>query len=180
MKSIKIPRLESERLLLNKIEAQDHRNIFKGLSHPEVIRYYGVQYSSYESTKEQMNWYSNLEKSNSGMWWAIRLKESGDFCGAIGINDYQKEHNKAEIGFWLLPDFWRKGFINESANTIINYLFKELKLHRLEAYVEVGNENSSNALKKLGFDFEGRMIDCEVKNGNYISVEIYSKLNKIE
>lgn len=180
MKSIKIPRLESERLLLNKIEAQDHRNIFKGLSHPEVIRYYGVQYSSYESTKEQMNWYSNLEKSNSGMWWAIRLKESGDFCGAIGINDYHKEHNKAEIGFWLLPDFWRKGFINESANTIINYLFKELKLHRLEAYVEVENKNSSNALKKLGFDFEGRMIDCEMKNGKYISVEIYSKLNKSE
>lgn len=177
MEALKIPKIVTERLVLNKIEVDDHENIFTGLSHPEVIRYYGVQYSSYESTREQMNWYSNLEKSNSGMWWAIRLKESGDFCGAIGINDYHKEHNKAEIGFWLLPEFWRKGFINESGTTVINYLFKELKLNRLEAYVEAENVNSSNALKNLGFEQEGRMKESELKNGEYISVDIFALLN---
>ena len=124
-----------------------------------------------------MTWYENLEKSGSGMWWAIRLKDTNQFCGAIGFNDYQKEHNKAELGFWLMPEHWGKGLIQESASSIVNYLFKELKLHRLEAYVEVQNENSSKALKKLGFDFEGRLIDCEMKHGRYISVDLFAKLN---
>ena len=84
----------------------DRENIYKGLSHPEVIQYYGVNYSSIEETEEQMKWYENLEKSGSGMWWSIRLKEDDSFCGAIGYNDYNQEHNKAEIGFWLLPGFW--------------------------------------------------------------------------
>ena len=177
MESIKFPELESERLILNKIEENDHSNIFKGLSHPDVIKYYGVHYSSYEETQEQMNWYSNLEKSNSGKWWAIRDKKSNSFCGAIGINDYHKAYNRAEFGFWLIPEFWGMGLMKESATTIINYLFKELDLHRLEAYVEADNINSARVLQSLGFKLEGRMIDCEIKHGRYISVDIFALLN---
>lgn len=167
----------TERLILKKIEPGDHLNIYKGLSHPEVIRYYGVHYYSLEETEEQMKWYSNLEKSGSGMWWTIRLKENNHFCGAIGYNDLQEEHKKAEIGFWLLPEFWGKGFVRESANAVINYIFKELDLHRLEAYVEAENENSSKALRKLGFKHEGRMVDSEVKNGLYISIDLFARIN---
>ena len=169
--------IQTERLILNRIESSDIDNIYKGLSMPEVIQYYGVSYSSLEDTKEQMNWYENLDKSGSGMWWAIRIKNSREFCGAVGFNDYQKEHHKAELGFWLLPSYWKKGFLKESATEVINYLFDEIHIHRLEAFVEVDNLNSSKVLKRLGFEHEGRMIDAEMKNGEYISIDLYAKLN---
>ncbi len=176
LKEQKFPHFETDRLILDKIQTSDQENIFKGLSHPRVIRYYGVQYSSFEETQEQMNWYTNLEKSNSGLWWAIRLRESDEFCGAIGINDQHPEFNKAEIGFWLLPQYWGKSIIAEAANTIIPFLFEHKGLHRIEAYVEAGNNKSARLLKKLGFKFEGRMVDCEVKDGKYISVNIFAKI----
>ena len=88
MKKFIIPELKTKRLVLNKIKPSDNLNIYKGLSMPEVIKYYGVNYMSLEATEKQMNWYSNLEKSNSGMWWGIRLKNTEEFCGAIGFNDY--------------------------------------------------------------------------------------------
>lgn len=177
MKERKFPTFETDRLLLNEIQTSDQKNIYKGLSHPEVFRYYGVQYSSFEETQEQMDWYTNLKKSNSGLWWAIRLKESNEFCGAIGINDHHPEFHKAEIGFWLLPDYWGKGIIVEAASTILPFLFDHKGLHRIEAYVEVGNHNSARLLKKLGFEIEGRMVDCEVKNERYISVDIFAKID---
>lgn len=84
MRPITIPNLETDRLRLEKITQKDQQNIFNGSSHTDVIKYYGVNYTTYSETKEQMNWYSNLEKSASGMWWAIYLKSSKIFCGAIG------------------------------------------------------------------------------------------------
>ncbi|MDR5592049.1 GNAT family N-acetyltransferase [Christiangramia sp. SM2212] len=177
MSSSSIPHLKTERLILSRITKQDHSNIFKGLSHPEVIKFYGVQYSSIEETSEQMNWYENLEKAGSGMWWKIELNDSEAFCGAIGINDYHNEHQRAEIGFWLLPEHWGKRLMIEAAEKVIEYLFENINLHRLEAYVEVGNQNSAKLLKKLDFAFEGCMRDCEVKNGEYISIDIYALIN---
>jgi len=177
LKKFITPELKTRRLLLNKIKSGDNSNIYKGLSMPEVIKYYGVNYMSLEATEEQMNWYSNLEKSNSGMWWAIRLKDTEEFCGAIGFNDYHKEYRKAELGFWLLPAHWGKGFIKEAAETVIEYLFDNLKLHRIEAYVESKNSNSSKVLKKLDFQHEGRMQDCEIKDAKYISVDIFARIN---
>lgn len=176
----KNPFFKTERLLLKKVQPEDHLNIYKGLSHPQVIRYYGVQYSSLEETEEQMKWYSNLEKSGSGMWWTIKLKENNHFCGAIGYNDLQEEHKKAEIGFWLLPEFWGKGFVMESAEKILEYLFEEIKIHRLEAFVEETNFNSSKVLGKLGFQYECTMEETEIKNGEYINVEFYGKINPSE
>lgn len=169
---------KTSRLFLRKITINDHENIYKGLSHPEVIKFYGVSYSSFEETKEQMIWYENLEKSGAGLWWSIRLKNDNSFCGAIGYNDYNPIDHKAEVGFWLLPDFWGKGIIIESAETVLKHLFRETHLHRIEAFVEDGNKNSEKVLKKLGFRYEGTMKECERKNNRYIDIHLFALLNK--
>ena len=81
------PVLESRRLLLRQIIDTDLEAIYKGLSHPEIIQYYGVQFSNLEATKEQMNWYSNLENTRTGIWWAICSKKENHFLGAAGLNN---------------------------------------------------------------------------------------------
>ena len=177
LKNLRFEKLLTDRLLLNSISSKDRENIYQGLSNPAVIKYYGVSYSSLEETDEQMNWYTNLLKSNSGIWWAIRNSDTSEFLGAIGINDLHSEFRRAELGFWLLPEFWGKGFIKEAADRVIGYLFKEIEIHRLEAYVETENKNSCKLLKKLGFQHEGRMVDCEIKNDNYISTDLFALLN---
>ena len=32
-------------------------------------------------------------------------------------------------------------------------------------------------MKKLGFTYEGTMTECEFKNGKYISLAMYAKIN---
>lgn len=169
------PEIKTKRFLLRQINKnEDLNNIYKGLSHPEVIKYYGVSYSSLESAKEQMNWYSNLEKSKTGIWWAISSQDRRKFYGAIGLYHISKEHKKAEIGFWLLPEYWGKGFVPEAMEYLLPYATDNLKLHRIEAFVESENNASANALKKLRFQFEGRMKDSEIKKGKFISVDIFA------
>jgi ribosomal-protein-alanine N-acetyltransferase len=170
------PLLKTERIVLREITDADLENIFLGLSNPEVIKYYGVSYNSLESTKEQMTWFKELEKNETGIWWAICSRDNGTFYGAGGLNDLSKENKKAEIGLWLLPDYWGQRIMTEAMPLICNYGFNQLGLHRIEGFVESDNKNCKNAMAKLDFQLEGTMKDCEVKNGAFISLDIYAKL----
>lgn len=171
------PVFTTKRLLLRQIKKEDLQNIYKGLSHPEVIKYYGVSYNSLESAKEQMNWYSNLEKSKTGIWWVIASQDGNQFYGAIGFYLISKEHRKAELGYWLFPEYWGRGYVQEAAEKVLEYAFEILAMHRIEAFVEAGNAASSKTLERLNFNYEGRMQESEIKNGKFISVDIFARLN---
>jgi ribosomal-protein-alanine N-acetyltransferase len=173
------PLLKSERLLLRQITPGDLDNIFEGLSHPDVIRYYGVSYQSREATHEQMKFFADLEANKTGIWWAVCNVPGNKFYGAGGLNNLHAGFRKAEIGFWLLPSYWGSGLMKEGLELICRYAFEKLNLHRIEALVETGNEHCRQAMKKTHFVHEGTMRDCEIKNGRYISLDIYARLNEI-
>ncbi len=99
------PTITTTRCLLRNITGDDQRYIFEGLSHPEVIKYYGVSYKTFEETSLQMDFYKALLENGTGIWWAICLKESREFMGACGFNNHNREHRRAEIGFWMLPRY---------------------------------------------------------------------------
>lgn len=170
------PTIKTERLLLRQFTDSDLENVFKGLSNPEVIKYYGVSFQTLEATKEQMVFFADLEKNDTGIWFAICSADNTTFYGAGGLNNLSKEHKKAEIGFWLISNFWGRGIMKEAMPLICNYGFDNLELNRIEGFVESENKNCKNAMAKLDFQYEGTMKDCEIKNGKFISLDIYAKL----
>jgi ribosomal-protein-alanine N-acetyltransferase len=175
--STAFPILSTNSLLLRQFVSSDLENVFKGLSHPDVIKYYGVSYDTLEATKAQMQFFADLERYRTGIWWAVCSSDNKTFYGAGGLNNLNQEHKKAEIGFWLLPEFWNKGMMKEAIPFIYNYGFQKLRLHRIEALVETENSNCKRIMAKLDFKHEGTMRDCEIKNGKLISLDIYAKLN---
>ena len=158
---------------MREITDLDLANIFKGLSNPSIIEHYGISFNNVEETKEQMIWFADDKQ----MWWAICSIDSQTFYGAGGLNDINDVENKAEIGLWLLPDFWGRGIMKEVLPLICDYGFKNLKLNRIERFVETENLNCKNAMSKLDFKHEGTIKDCEIKNGKAISFDIYAKTN---
>lgn len=109
---------------------------------------------------------------------AVVNEKNDVFYGAIGLNNLNKIHRKAEIGFWLIPNFWGKGIMSGALKLIINYAFSGLNLHRIEAMVEKENLNSKKLLQKLNFSFEGTLVDHEIKNDSFISIDVYAKLSQ--
>lgn len=99
MKAFEFTIIKTERLLLRQFIKSDLENVFKGLSDPEIIKYYGVSYQTLEDTKAQMKFFADLEKEETGIWWAICSLDNNIFYGAGGLNSLNKEHKKAEIGF---------------------------------------------------------------------------------
>lgn len=173
---MKDKKIQTDRLLLRPIVAGDIDHVFKGLSHPDVIKYYGVSFHTFEATKEQMTWFADLEKNGTGIWFAVCSLDDKTFYGAGGLSSLSKEHRKAEIGFWLMPGFWGQGIMTEAMPLICDYGFDRLGLHRIEGFVESDNTNCKNAMAKLDFQHEGTMKECEMKHGRFISLDIYAKV----
>ena len=168
--------MEVKKYWLREIEPTDIENIHKGLSNPEITKYYDVHFSTLEETEQQMQWYQNLRSEGTGIWWGIYDKESKVFCGAGGFNDLDKKHKKAEIGFWLLKDFWGKGILKEVMPKLFELGFTVLNLNRIEGFVISENTKCKKALEKIDFKYEGTMRECEIKNGEAISIDLYSVL----
>ena len=137
-----------------------------------MIKHYGDSFKSLEEAKEQMEWFAKPEQK----WFAICSVHDDEFYGAGEFSDISKEHKKAEIGLWLLPEHWGKGIMKEAMPLICNYGFDKLGLHRIEGFVDSENTNCKRAMTKLDFELERTMRDCEIKNGEYVSVDIYSKI----
>lgn len=175
---MEFPIIKTSRLLLRQFTDNDLEYVFKGLSDPDIIKYYGVSYKTQEETKAQMKFFKDLEQHGTGLWWAVCSLDNTVFYGAGGLNGLSKEHQKAEIGFWLLKEYWGLGIMTEVMPIICKYGFENMRLHRIEGLVESSNQNCKNAMKKLDFMYEGTMRDCEIKNGKFISLDIYAKINQ--
>jgi len=171
----KLTSIKTPRLLLREIIPDDIQDIFIGLSNPDVIKHYGISFDSLEATKEQMIWFNDPAQC----WWAICSQDNSIFYGAGGLNQILSEHKKAEIGLWLLPQFWGRGIMTEAMPLICDFGFQQLGIHRIEGFVETDNFNCKQAMARLDFKYEGTMKDCEFKNGKFISVDIYAKLGEI-
>lgn len=169
--------MKTDRIYLRKFKSSDLEDVFRGLSHPDIIKYYGISFNTLEATKEQMIWFADLEKKETGIWWAVCSVENDEFLGAGGLNDLCKEKKKAELGFWLLPENWRKGIMTEAIPLITTYAFKNLGLNRIEGFVETENNNCKNAIEKLNFKLEQTLKDCEEKKGKKISLDVYTLTN---
>ena len=168
--------MKTENYILKEIEESDINNIHKGLSNPDITKYYDVHFSTLEETKEQMEWYRNLKKDGTGIWWGIYDKSDNQFCGAGGFNSLDKKHRKAEIGLWLLKEYWGKGILKKIMPKLFEKGFMELDLNRIEGYVVSDNIKCKNALEKINFTYEGTMRESEMKNSKKISVDFYSIL----
>lgn len=170
--------MKTKNYYLKEVEAADIKNIHKGLSDPEITKYYDVHFPTLEATEEQMTWYNDLKKNGTGIWWGIYGNNDNLFKGACGYNGLDKEHQKAEIGLWLLKEYWGKGILREVMPTLFDYGFTQLELNRIEGFVINDNAKCKSALEKINFTYEGTMRESEIKNGKRLNIDIYSILKR--
>lgn len=72
-----------------------------------------------------------------------------------------------EIGYFILPENWGKGYATEIAKTLTDFCFNKLKLHRVVASCNANNKNSENVMIKTGMQKEGVFRKARYKNSNW-------------
>ena len=174
------PELLTGRMILRKISDRDAAQIFKLRSDERVMKYIGKQPAvSLDEAKNFIAVIIDSLKSNDGITWAMAMKEAPEILiGTIGLWRILKEHFRAEIGYMLLPEYWRKGLMKEAILKVIKFGFDELKIHSIEGRINAGNVASANILESTGFVKEAHFKEDFFFNGKFEDTAIYSILNQ--
>lgn len=165
--------IKTNRLFLEDIKRNDIEWVYRALSNNEVTKYYGVQFNTLEETKEQMDWYEELLSSKTGIWWKLTLQENRKPIGACGFNNYNEKIGQSEIGFWLFPKYWKKGYMREALKSVIRYGFETMALKIIYAEVEEENKASLKVLENIGFCEKPEKAFIENKGGTKTQVSVY-------
>jgi RimJ/RimL family protein N-acetyltransferase len=82
----------------------------------------------------------------------------------------------AEVGTWIGRADWGRGVNAEAKALVLDFAFRVLRLHRIEARVAIDNLRSRRALEKLGAVCEGTLRQSFRKAGIVADQALYSVL----
>jgi RimJ/RimL family protein N-acetyltransferase len=150
--------IETERLILRELLLSDADGMFELDSNPNVHIFLGKKpvKNIAESREQIINIQQQYEVFGIGRW-AVILKETNEFLGWSGIkfitNEINNHKDFYEIGYRFIEKHWGKGYASEAAIAFVDYAFTKMKVDKLYAYADEGNENSRKVLEKMGFQY---------------------------
>ncbi len=98
--------------------------------------------------------------TNEGISWGVTLKGDDTLVGGFCYWNWEKEQEKAEIGFSIYPQHQNKGLMQEILQTALKFGFEYMGLKTIEAYTHPENATSIKVLEKSGFRFKGMSADA--------------------
>ena len=149
-----MPTLETERLVLRRLEMGDAQDIFDYGKDPLVAKH--VLWDAYTSVSEARAYVKYmLRKYRAGepSSWGIEEKATGRIIGTIGYMWYQKDNNAAEVGYSLSRDRWNRGYMTEACRAVTDYLFAE-GFEKILIEADVRNSASREVIRKTGFIYD--------------------------
>jgi RimJ/RimL family protein N-acetyltransferase len=147
--------LETERLSLRHLTAQDADFLIELLNDPSFIRNIGdrgVRTVQDAQAYVQNGPAASYTKNGFGLDLVI-LKDSGEPIGMCGLIK-RPALEDVDIGYAYLPRYWSKGYAVEAASAVKQYAKDIIGLKRLVAIVDPTNAGSIRVLEKIGFTYE--------------------------
>ncbi|MBD2020428.1 GNAT family N-acetyltransferase [Leptolyngbya sp. FACHB-36] len=149
--------LETEQLFLCEWSLKDF-DAFKAIAtNPTVMQFIGTgalwsDDRIQQWIEKQIFLYTNYQFCN----WVLIDKMTQAFMGFCGLQPFNQE---IEIGWWLAPEYWGKGFATESAQAAMADGFNRLNLSRIVSIAQPANHRSIRVMEKLGMQFEKMSTD---------------------
>jgi RimJ/RimL family protein N-acetyltransferase len=90
-----------------------------------------------------------------GYPFVIERVEDGRPLGMIGLWLRDVDHGRASIGYWLAGSARGQGVAAKALRTVADWALGELRIPRLQLYVETWNTGSQRTAERVGFQREG-------------------------
>ncbi|MGO5542853.1 GNAT family N-acetyltransferase [Blautia sp. HCP3S3_H10_1] len=145
---------DNEEIYLRPIEYGDIDLIVKWRNSEDVKKYFIFQGSL--TKKSQEEWIDTKVKTKEVYQFIIVIKKLEKPIGSVYLRDVDINHGKAEFGIFIGErSYWGNGYGTIATKKILDFAFRELKLHRIYLRVYSDNQRAINSYKKVGFKVEG-------------------------
>ena len=178
MKHCGTKRLETERLILRKFVMEDSVAMYKNwASDEEVTRYLTwPTHPNPEISKSVIkDWITSYSDENYYQW-AIVLKDKEEPIGSISVVHMNEAASKVHIGYCIGKTWWHRGITSEALKAVMDFLFEEVDVNRIEARHDPQNPNSGKVMKKCGMKYEGTLRSSDWNNQGICDACYYALL----
>ena len=181
---MKIPtQLETERLVVRKYKKGDGQDLFALVERNNNCQFLWANVEEVASLKtkteaeimvrkHEAEWVGRL-RFVMGVW----LKDENKCVGQIWIEPDKWDVPSFEIGWFVDGGYEGMGIAAESARRCLEFLFDNLKAHRVSAIMRDTSPRSWKLAERLGFRREGHLRECRIENGVRYRLVRYGMLN---
>ena len=169
--------LQTSRLTLRPLQAEDAPNLHAIMSDAEVMAFWdiaeiedmGLTSAILESQLDQM-------ARKSAFYWAMERAADGAFVGCCDLSEIDRRHHRAEVGFIVGREHWGDGYTLEAMQAVLSHAAQSLRLRRLTARTHLGNVRSVKLLERLGFEEEGLLRGYVDRDGERRDCQLFGLL----
>lgn len=175
MKHLGTKQIATKRLLLRRFTIEDAPKMYENwASDDEVTKYLMWQtHTSVEVTKEIIQgWAKDYEEENR-YEWCIELKETGEPIGDISVIKCEEKAELMEVGYCISKKYWHQGITSEALQAVIDFLFDEVGINRVESRHDPRNPHSGKVMEKCGLRYEGTKIQGDWNNSGICDAAFY-------
>jgi ribosomal-protein-alanine N-acetyltransferase len=129
-------------------------------------------------TKRQFWEYVNEMNSDTNKAFAVIDKNTFAIVGVVEFRDiFMFDFKNSYISYYAFHQYLRQGFMKSGVLKAVDFAFKKLRLHRLEANIQPENKASIALVKSCGFKKEGFSPKFIKKGGKWKDHERWALLN---
>lgn len=173
--------METDRLILRQFDLRDVPAFAAYRSDPEVARFQGWDAPfGDEQAAAFVRSMRRVKPGTPGKWLqlALQVKATGELAGDCAFRVDSGDPRQAAIGLTLARAFQGRGYGHEAMTRLLDYLFFELKLHRVHADCDELNEPAYRSLEKLGLRREAHFVENLWFKGGWASEYWYAILER--
>lgn len=114
--------------------------------------------------------YQSNRGPNAGIWI------DGAIAGSVGCHPIDWPNRSCSIGYMLEEGRQKRGIVTRCTAALVDYLFRDMKLHRVVIQCGTGNHKSCAVPQRLGFTREGVLREAEWVNDRWLDLIVWSML----
>ncbi len=149
--------LTGKLVALERLAAEHTPELVTTADDPAIWRYLSSHVKSPAEMRSYIDTLLRGREQGSVLPFAVRSRSSGRLVGMTRFKDLSREHRKALVGTWFIPDVWGMGCNSEAKLLLLAHGFEELGLLRIEFQTDSRNQRSRGALAAMGAVEEGTL-----------------------
>ncbi len=173
--------LHTPRLILRPFRAADAEALAAYRADPEVAKYqsWAPSFTVLDAVVLIADM-GHIKLGQPGEWYQVAIEEraTGVLVGDCAVCVSAGDERQAEIGFTVARPYQGQGFAGEAVGRLLDALFVEFNLHRIQAICDVDNHASAKLLARLGFRREGHMVEHIWFKGRWASEYFFALLRR--
>ncbi|MFY4759104.1 GNAT family N-acetyltransferase [Aliarcobacter butzleri] len=167
--------IKTQRLLIHNFKTDDLNDVFNIYKDDETCKY--LLHNAWNENNKNQEFKLKLSKANLEKDYAVNLACVLDNVVIGDINIWHTQmKDSVEIGYTFNPKYSNNGYATEALKAIVEYLFTQKSIHRIQANMDARNLSSAKLCERIGMRKEAHFIKDFWNKNEWTDSFIYGML----